>query len=102
MRIPASFKLMGHTITVRDVPIESWQHGEDCVGQWLPAENAIDLRGDQSGTVREQIFFHELQHAVLGMMGSKLTDNEVFVDQSASLWHQALSTAKYPRRKRSA
>ena len=100
MRIPISLPLMGHIISVQVVAPEAWPHGDDVVGLWNPGTHEIFLHGNLTGTKLEQCFFHELQHAVLDMMGHKLARNEAFVDQSSSLWHQALSGARYARRKK--
>lgn len=97
MRIPATLPLLGQTVTVAIIPISDWQHGEDCLGVWNPQTYAIALRADIKGAQREQVFTHELTHAILDCMSHKLSRNEVFVDQFAGLLHQALAGAKYKR-----
>jgi hypothetical protein len=96
IRIPSAIPIMGHVITVTTYAASDWPHGDDCEGLWDPSVHQISLHGDLTGTKREQVFFHELTHAALTLMSHKLAYNEVFVDQFASLMHQALSGAKYP------
>lgn len=100
IRIPSAIPMMGHVITVTTYAASEWPHGDDCEGLWDPAAQQISLHGDLAGTKREQVFFHELTHAVLTLMSHKLAYNEVFVDQFASLIHQALAGAKYPSRRK--
>ena len=97
MRIPTSFPILGQTITVHTIPPEDWEYGEECVGCYESEWNTIAIRGDYTGTKREQIFFHELVHACLDSLSSKLNHNEKFVDQLAGVLHQAFSKAKYKR-----
>lgn len=76
-------------------PVETWPHGEECVGLWNPGTNEISINARMTGKSREQVFLHELTHAVLDGMSHKLARNEVFVDQFACLMHQALTGARY-------
>jgi Zn-dependent peptidase ImmA (M78 family) len=99
MRIPTSFPLFGKTVTVAIVPVSEWTYGDDSVGLWNPATNAISIREDQVGPAREQTFLHELIHAILDGLSHRLARNEVFVDQFASLMHQALRGARYARKR---
>ena len=96
MRIPADLPLFGQRITVSIVTAEDWPHGET-VGMWDPANNTIWLHAAYSGTKREQVFFHELTHAMLDFIGHALCHDEAFVEQLSSLLHQALSGARYRR-----
>jgi hypothetical protein len=100
MRIPSTFPILGQLITVKVVPLEEWKHGAECVGMWTPAANLIELRGDYTGSKREQVFFHELIHALLDSISHRLSENEVFVDQLASVLHQALSGARYTSKRK--
>ncbi len=102
MRIPTSFPLLGHKITVKVIPKAEWPHdaedGQECVGIWLPDDNAIELLAEYKGTKREQAYCHEWVHAMLTMMCHPLATDEVFVDQLGSLIHQSLSGAKHTRK----
>lgn len=100
MRIPITVPLLGHRITVTIIPAADWPHGET-VGMWEPAKNAISLHADLSRTALEQTYLHELTHAALDQMAHRLSKNEAFVDQFASLLHQALTGARYARKPRS-
>ena len=101
MRIPSSFPLFGKTVTVTIYPVAKWPHGENTVGLWNPSKNSISIRGDQRGPCLEQTFFHEVTHAILDALSHKLARDEVFVDQFASLMHQALTGARYARKRKS-
>lgn len=98
--LPTAFPLLGHRITVRVVPPDEWQHGEDTVGIWVPTEYAIEINGGVQESMRGHTFFHELLHAALDQMNHKLARNEQFVDSLAGLLHQALTGAEYPKPKR--
>jgi hypothetical protein len=98
VRIPTSFPLFGDSVRVEIVPLAEWPHGDDVVGLWAPFTGTISIRDDLKGEKREQAYFHELTHSVLDGMGHKLARNEAFVDQFASLLHQAITGAKYARK----
>jgi len=88
-----SFKLLGHTIRVKEIPETEWRH-EDCVGLYEPHRQRILIRGGLTDSLRWHTVYHEMVHAILGAMGHELNNNENFVDMVAGLLHQALSTAK--------
>jgi hypothetical protein len=98
-RIPKAFQLMGHTITVRVVSKRDWEaisdvyDIEDAVGVWSPSDNAIVLLR-QSHPQLMHAFTHELTHAILDMMSSRLSHDEIFVDTFGGLLAQAIDTAK--------
>lgn len=92
--IPKSFQLHGHTITVRVVPRSKWRHGKNAVGIWLPDKLRIDLLADPIETQLQQVFCHELTHALLDQMNHELSHDEVFVDNFGALLQQALTTFK--------
>jgi hypothetical protein len=64
----------------------------DTVGMWTPACHRIDLRNDLGDTELQQTFCHEWAHSMLAEMNHPLNDDEVFVDNLASLLHQSLTT----------
>lgn len=99
MRIPTSFPLFGDSVRVEIVPLEEWKHATDDVAVWTPFTGTISLRDDLKCEKREQAYFHEMVHAILDGMGHKLSRNEAFVDQFASLLHQAITGARYSKPK---
>lgn len=91
-RIPKRFQLMGQTIRVRVVRRDRWRHGKDSVGLWDPSRLAIDILAGQTRTIAEQVFFHELAHAVATMQSHPLATDETFIDQQGHLYHQAFTS----------
>lgn len=98
-RIPKSFQLLGHTITVRIVSKRDWEaiseenDLEDAVACWCPELNLI-LICRTSRTQMLHAMYHEMTHAVLDMMNDRLSYNEQFVDNFAGLLAQAMDTAQ--------
>lgn len=91
--IPKSFQLAGHTIEVRSVPSKKWKHGKDCVGIWLPEHYRIEIRSHLRGSNRQQVFTHELIHAMLDIAGhDDLSRDEQLVDRLGHLLQQAMVT----------
>lgn len=43
---------------------------------------------------KDLVFYHELTHAILNVMGNDLYSNEEFVNTFSTLLHQAISTLK--------
>lgn len=91
-RIPSSFSLMGHTITVEIISKKDWPHGE-CVGLFEPEKNRISILR-QSRTTNAHTFWHEASHAMLNVMGHRLYSNEQFVDTLGGLIAQINESAK--------
>lgn len=98
-RIPKTFSLLGHVITVRIVSKRDWEalaednDLEDALACWSPDSDLILIKRQ----TREQMlhaFAHELTHAVLDMMSSKLSYDEAFVDTFGGLLAQAMDTAR--------
>jgi hypothetical protein len=99
-RIPKSFQLLGHTITVRVVSKRDWEdlcdkyeEMEDTVGWWVPGDDLIVILR-QSRAQMAHTFAHELMHAILYYANSPLTRDEAFVDITGALLAQALDTAR--------
>jgi hypothetical protein len=91
--IPKSFQLMGHTIKVRVIQPSKWRHGAKNVGHWNPNKYLIDVLAVQPESHRQQIFCHELMHALFDMAGHEaLSQDEVLVDRMGHLIQQALTT----------
>ena len=90
--IPKSFQLMGHTVIVNLVPEKDWSD-DDAVGFWNSQNLSISILAGIGDQRTQQIFCHELVHAILHSMGEiKLNENEKFVDVFGSLLHQAWVT----------
>ena len=94
--IPDGFELMGRKWLVLRENSIAQRMGR--VGECDHTLGCIRLQ-DESATCelpesfKEQVFYHELVHAILGTMYEKeLCDNEKFVDLFASLLQQALDT----------
>ena len=93
--IPKSFKLGGHTIKVVNIPIKRWDYGEQVLAMWIPNDARIEMRGDLTGTHRQQVFLHEAVHAILDNCSYyELSGNEEFVDRVSTMLHQMLTTMK--------
>lgn len=95
--IPGSFDLHGHTILVRLDPKLTQE--DDALGQALYRRNEIKLQTPSETwpfppSKMEHSFFHELVHFILFEMNSPLRTDEVFVDNFASLLHQAMITSE--------
>ena len=91
--VPRQFKLAGHTIEVRIIPPRRWKHGKSCVGIWLPDVYRIELLSSSRGSARQQVFTHELIHALLDVSGhDDLSRDEQFVDRLGHLLQQVLTT----------
>lgn len=91
--IPKKFQLLGHTIKVRVVPPSKWRHGKNCVGIWLPEQYRIDIISTVKGSHRQQVWCHELTHALLDLAGyEELSHDEQLVDRVGHLLQQALTT----------
>ena len=63
-------------------------------GHWSPNRNTIAICDSVPDERKGQVFCHELVHAILDAMNDPKSKNEVFVDNFASLLHQAWSTIK--------
>lgn len=92
--IPKTFKLLGFTVNVRIVPRKEWVDDET-VGFWNAETQSIVVVDGLSDQASQQVFCHELVHAILHNMGEvELNANEKFVDIFGSLLHQAWTTCK--------
>ena len=99
MRIPKRFRLYGHVIEVVDEPLLDSRHGN--IGEARYTRNEIALQPEcvsfsRPDTYREQVFCHELVHWILHeMFENELRSNEKFVDNFASLLHQAFTSMEF-------
>ena len=95
MKIPKSFKLAGHTITVRYDP--KLLHNDDCLGLANYRDLEIVLQpSTKTRTIPrsqlEQTFIHEKIHFILWVMSNDSRKDEVFVDLMAQFLQQASTT----------
>ena len=98
MKIPKSFQIFGHTISV------AWQptllSDQSFVGQARHRTNEILLQPVVEGvkfprTCIEQNYLHEVVHTILEkLQRQELSDDEVFVDTLAQALHQIMITSK--------
>lgn len=94
--VPASFQLLGRTISVEFD--EGLTFREDCQGEARYREDKIKLQ--PAGGVRTQAaveadFFHELMHWVFHVAEyKKLRSDEGLVNLVGGLLHQSLVTAR--------
>lgn len=94
-RIPKRFKLLNHQITVRVLSKSEWpEKYADSVGVWDNHKNEILLL-KQPRTVLRHTLWHEITHALLDMMGHKLSTNESFVDALGGLLAQLSDTTEF-------
>ena len=92
--IPSSFRLAGHTVTVKMIAEKDWADDE-VAGYWNSQNLTISVPDWFSESRVQQIFCHELVHAILHTMDErKLNDNEKFVDVFGSLLHQVWTTVE--------
>lgn len=93
-RIPTAFQLLNHRITVQVIPKSQWPYEQE-LGWWDPSKNQILLMRQPRSQLRH-VFWHEVSHAVLDLMGhSKLSGNEAFVDQMGGLLAQLMDSAEF-------
>jgi hypothetical protein len=100
-RIPKTFQLYGHKITVRLVSKRDWEEyterfeeiDDEDVGYFFPEDNLILIRR-QGRTQDLHCFFHELMHAIYYYMHIPFPHNEQHVDQAGGLLAQAMDTAE--------
>lgn len=91
MSIPKKFNLFGQTYKVVYVPeIHHELEGqiEECFGLCQPDLGTITISSKCNKP--EQVFCHELVHAMLAEMGHELYHDESFVSIMGNLIHQSL------------
>lgn len=105
MKIPKRFKLMGQTIDVEFQADHFRDSGWEGTASYR--RNKIMLQSNSDAVplkpeMLEQTFMHELVHFILYHSGAAYTgkkdymhQDEGFVDLTASLLHQALTTMEY-------
>lgn len=99
MQIPKRFKLLGHTIEVKEEPegmFEKNRYGcANYEGKWIK----LVPKGPQHPVTQsslEHTFMHELVHmCIYHTEQGQLNDNEGFIDALSGLLHQALTTQEF-------
>ena len=100
--IPLAFKLGGKRYKVVEVDSMKTPRGRSLMGQidyekrtvTIATHNARTKRKYDKGEIGNS-FLHELTHAILQDMGSKLEGDECFVTNFADRLQEALETFKY-------
>ena len=101
MKIPKKFKLYGQEINIKF----NKSINDKCMGKAIYTENTIELATNiKSKSLLEQTYIHELLHFVILHSklinsyeltnGKKVHEDEVFIDNVASLLHQALVSSE--------
>lgn len=89
--IPKTVQLLGHKwAVILHAGYAVAPDGDECKGYCDFERQEIHLNGTMPESLLWHTFFHELTHAVLYYMGTKLCANEAFVDMVAALYAQAL------------
>lgn len=85
---------MGAEFQVRVVPEKHWPDDET-LGFCNLEQNTVIIFGGLPDIEKQQVFCHELVHAILHKMAEyELNDNEKFVDMFGSLLHQAWTSIR--------
>jgi len=100
--IPLAFKLGGKRYKVIETDSLKSAGGRSLMGQVNYEKNTITVATHNARTQRKydkgevaNSFLHELTHAILKDMGSKLEGDECFVTNFADRLQEALETFKY-------
>jgi len=94
MLIPKHFSLFGRQWTVKNKPRVIYK-GESVLGKCDYDSHVIELRSNLKKDLKEQVYYHELVHAILYCLEyHKLSKTEVFVDRVSKALHQAIKTSK--------
>lgn len=105
MKIPSRFKLLGQTITITKRETDFADANDRCAfASYRMNEIQINpfMQLHKNKEQQEQSFLHELMHFIIyysGVAYKAKTDymhqDEEFIDLSANLLHQALTTMEY-------
>jgi len=94
LKIPKEFQIFGIKFNVLQ-PHKVILKGESILGKYDPDKNIIEIRRNLRKDIKEQVFLHELTHAILLSLGyTKLGYDEIFVERISKVLHQALKTMK--------
>jgi len=99
MLIPKRFKLLGHTVEVKEDPERFYERNSfgSCSfeAKWIKLVPPSPSHPITQSSL-EHTFIHELVHmCIYHTEQGQLNDNEGFVDALAGLLHQALTSAEY-------
>ena len=97
MIIPKTFTICSQKYKVslheRIVHIED-DIEHECNGLCLPSSNEIRLNKLAQRDRLEQVYLHELIHAILAEMGHETYHDECFVGSFSNMLHQVMTTSK--------
>ena len=97
-KISRRFQVGGQEIEVRMVERCDNNAVGECAlcGGYVEIADVFDKGSTQSGSSKENTFYHELVHSILGTMGEKeLNDNEKFVSCFAGFLTEAMKHAYF-------
>jgi len=100
--IPKHFELLGKDFTVKRTMDLLPKSNNGVVGQILHDFGTIELQGSSptypvSEDSMNETYLHEVTHAILSAMESKLTSDEKFVNLFAKHLYQVLKTSDYSK-----
>lgn len=91
--IPHYFTLAGHTIEVRVLDDTDWPHSRKAIGVWDAQNLRIDVLLCAEPSITEQVFLHEVLHAILSVLSQdKLNRREPLINSMSHLLRQALTS----------
>jgi hypothetical protein len=93
LRIPAEFRLLGHTIPVLFEHIEGGDYGT-----WDTEDFYVALNENMKGTIVGETYCHEIIEAMNDIM--ELHIDHATIQRLGAGLHQILTTSYYPRRKK--
>ena len=94
MVIPKHFHLFGREWSVVNKPKVMYK-GESVLGKCDYDKHVIELRSNLKKDLKEQVYYHELVHAILYCLEyNKLSETEVFVDRVSKALHQVIKTQR--------
>lgn len=103
IKIPKSFDLLGFKWIVEfnnDRCNDKKVYGECSYGESKILLSTSQVNDKLSDDKINQVFFHELTHAILDCMNERdLSNDEKFVNMFGSLLHQSLKTAQFTHEK---
>jgi hypothetical protein len=77
MKIPPTIKFLGHDIKVRFAEKIKDENGNSLLGYYNDTLKTITISSEISSTTLEEVFWHELTHAIDINLGLGLGENKV-------------------------